>query len=280
MTSMRGFAMPRIRRLVKRYVPARHRHWVGVQLRELRLQRNAIRNGVSPVSVLRHRLLGQLDSLRFKGVRVRTTDPRATQDVARDIWCHGEYDVPGYSPQPGWRIVDIGGNVGLFAMHAASRGARVVSYEPHPQAAACFRANTSRWGVELHQAAVVGTGAGRPMRLYSNPDRDIRHTLTGRDVKTGEPLQDGIDVPTVSLADVLAEPCDLLKVDCEGGEFDIFCNGGDALRNAERIIAEIHLNAGDVQEAVRAVEAAGFVTELRDPEHPSTPYVQLIARRG
>jgi FkbM family methyltransferase len=211
---------------------------------------------------------------------VRTTDPEGTQAVARDIWCHGEYDVPGYKPQAGWRVVDIGGNVGLFAMHAASQGAHVVSYEPHPQSAACFRANTAKWEVKLHEAAVVGTNAGQPMTLYLNPHRVNRHSLLAQDVKTGEALAQGIEVPTVSVSEVLAQPCDLLKVDCEGGEFDIFRNAGDALRNAERIIAEIHLNAGDVQEAVDAVQAAGFVTELRDPEHPETPYVQLLARRA
>jgi FkbM family methyltransferase len=267
------------RETAKRHVKAQHRDRLRWLRRELRLELNAVRSGVSPMSVVRHRLLRQNHGLRFRGISVCSIEPETTWDVARDLWSHREYDIPGFAPEAGWRIIDIGANVGLYAMHAASRGASVVAYEPHPEAARCCRANTTRWDVEVREAAVVGRGSQR-VRLYINPGRDIRNTLMGKDVLSGDLLSAGIDVDTVPLADVLQRPCDLLKIDCEGGEFDIFSNGGEALRNARRIIAEIHLNMGSLDDAVADVERAGFAVAVHESEHLGAPYVQLAATRN
>lgn len=267
-----------VRRVAKRAVPADARDAIRSLLREIRLERTAVRNGVSAGAVLRHRLLRQDDRLVFKGIRVRSPDPAATWLVARDLWSHEEYDVPGFEPRSGWRIADIGANVGLFAMHAASRGATVVAFEPHPSAARCFRANTARWRVELHETAVVGAPTDH-VTLWLNPERDIRHTIIGKDVRTGRPLAEGIEVRAVPIDSVLAQPWDLLKLDCEGAEFEILEHGGDALRRTRRIIAEVHLHAGNPAAATGAVRRAGFDVRLRRSEHLGAPYVQLTATR-
>ena len=272
-------ARSRLRETAKNHVKLEHRDKLRWFRREVRLERAAIRSGVSPAAVARHRLLGRQDSLRYKGVPVQTLDPATTWDVARDLWSHREYDVPGFIPQPGWRVVDVGANVGLYAMHAGSLGAHVVGFEPHPEAARCARANTARWDVQIREAAVTGQPSDR-MTLFISPGRDIRNTLVGTDVNTSDALTEGVEVDTVPLAEALAEPCDLLKVDCEGGEFDIFANGGDALRNAQRVIAEIHLNVGSLDQAVSDLEAAGFNVHVHEPVHDGAPYRQLTAARA
>ncbi len=90
-------------------------------------------------------------------------------------------------------------------------------------------------------------------------------------------MTDSIDVPAVPIAEVLDRPIDLLKVDCEGGEFAIFANAGDRLRNVSRIIAEIHTNAGDPRQALSDVREAGFDATLQGD--PAGELMFLTARR-
>jgi FkbM family methyltransferase len=225
----------------------------------------AVSAGVSPLSYLGHYALGRW-RLRVHGVPVSTRNRRVAWQIANDIYEKREYDIPGFVVQPGWRVVDVGAHIGLFAMLAASRGARVVSFEPHPDSAAHLRANTAKWDVECHEAAVVGAPSG-PLRLYVHPQRDTRNSLVPRDVGDGTALTAAVEVPTVTLAEALGDGCDLLKLDIEGAEFELFTAARDALAKADRIIAELHPFAGDPDDAVRQLEAAGFDVRLRPSIH-------------
>ncbi|MEU0214010.1 FkbM family methyltransferase [Streptomyces sp. NPDC006265] len=235
-----------------------------------------VRNGMSLLSLIRFRM-GLSETLTFHGVPVSVSDNQVTCRVIEDIWMRGEYDLPGLVPQPGWRVVDIGGNVGVFAMLAASRGARVVSYEPFPGAYERLSAHTRKWQVECHHAAVVGRVEG-PARLFVH-QRHTRNTLVPPEPDQAEAFTETtMDIPSVPIAEVLAEPCDLLKVDCEGSEFDLFAHAGNSLRNAARIIAEVHTEAGNPDTLVDHIRAAGFTARLHEP-YPGTPFRLLTAIR-
>jgi hypothetical protein len=112
-----------------------------------------------------------------------------------------------------------------------------------------------------------------------HPARDIRNSLLPRDSADGSDLTDAIDVATLPLAEVLYEACDLLKLDIEGGEFELLAHGGDALRNARRVIAELHPSAGDPAEAVRMLEEAGFDVQVHESIHEAGyPSVTALRR--
>lgn len=231
-----------------------------------------VRRGVSPLSIIRPKLTRNV-GLRFNGVDVRAPDLAVTRDTAWTIWGDGEYEIPGFVPQPGWRVIDIGANVGVYSMLAASRGATVTSYEPHPALFAALQANTAKWGVDCRHAAVVGDANG-PLDLFVNR-RHTRHSLFNQEIETGQPLHERVQVPAVSIDEALSEPADLLKIDCEGGEFDIFAHAA-TLRNADRIIAEVHALVGDPQRALGDVRAAGFDAVLHDAR-PGEPFCLLTA---
>jgi FkbM family methyltransferase len=260
--------MSPVRRLwnsVKTRLPASWQQRYGVARWWAGRATRGIGAGISPVSYVGRYTLGRY-RLRIRGVDVRSSDRRIAWGLCKDIFENREYDVPGLVVQPGWKVVDVGGNVGLFAMLAASRGAQVTSYEPHPALFEHLRANTARWGVECRRAAVVGTPVDS-VELYVHPDRDIRNSVLAQDVEDGSALTEAIEVPAAAVSEVLAEECDLLKIDIEGGEFDVLAGGGPALRRAKRVIAEIHPFAGDPAEAVRLLEQAGFEVELHDSIH-------------
>lgn len=60
-----------------------------------------------------------------------------------------------FSPE-GHSVLELGGHIGSFAVWAIMRGAREVrGFEPHPENAELYRANTRGLPVALHEAAVV-----------------------------------------------------------------------------------------------------------------------------
>ena len=84
-------------------------------------------HGLHPRSLLKYRL-GQLDDLRWRGRALGGPDMKVVWDHAAPIIA-GDYDIPGFAPGLGDRVVDIGASVGVFALFAADRGATVEAYD-------------------------------------------------------------------------------------------------------------------------------------------------------
>jgi FkbM family methyltransferase len=240
------------------------------------------RQGLSLRSQLKARV-GRADgSPRFAGVSLRAPDAVAAWAISRQI-ADGEYAHPGLMPERGERVVDIGANIGVYSLWAARRGARVTAYEPAPSTFLDLVANVSRAShITPVQAAVVGaTPPGQSVTLFLHDERSTRNTLLGREIGTGDTLGRSVEVPAVGIADVLAEECDLLKVDCEGGEFDIFKAADDfSLRRARRIVLEFHRVAGDIQELVDRLASAGFRTAILQGADLDDPFGVIGALRN
>ncbi len=131
-------------------------------------------------------------------------------------------------------IVDIGANIGLFSQMAGALfpGATIHSYEPNSRLHDYLNKNLGQIGGKLFPEA-VGAEAG-----------------TGRSLDTGDSrtgvFEKGGDTPIVSFSTVverLGGTIDLLKIDCEGGEWDIFENPVP-FRNVRTIRMEYHLVDG------------------------------------
>ena len=174
----------------------------------------------------------------------------------------GRYRWPGLTPEPGWRVVDVGANIGVFSLWAERLGAEVSAYEPEPRTFALLVANMAGRRISPKQAALVGKAAPT-VRLYPSELDSTRHTAAGKEIESGEPLRDFGDVPTVTLADVVGSGCDLLKLDCEGAEFDALLGADDdTLRRAKRIVLEFHRVAGSPEVIVERLEAAAMKVDL------------------
>ena len=65
----------------------------------------------------------------------------------------------GITIQPGDCVVDVGANIGLFALEAARRGADVHAFEPMPATFAALDANARAWGDGRIRAHNLALGA-------------------------------------------------------------------------------------------------------------------------
>lgn len=152
----------------------------------------------------------------------RVTFRRCTVDAVfiHSVLINQEYFRPGYAPEPGNTVIDIGGNIGTFTLAAKMLAptARVIVIEPFPDNLHFLRKNIE--GNRLQNVSVVpaaigsASGAGR---LYIAEDGGFHSLVFNRG-------RGFIDVKVVTMAEIFErfglEMCDLLKIDCEGAEFE------------------------------------------------------------
>ena len=168
---------------------------------------------------------------------------------------------------PGGTVVDIGANLGAFALYAARQGAKaVLAYEPNSAAFRCLQRNVEVNGlsdiVRPRQLAVSAV-AGQHVRFPSAPSAYNRIAAEGESGKFET-------VRTTSLAEILARDAaqgiDLLKLDCEGAEYDIlFSTASSDIRRVREIRMEYH-SGRDIVELKAYLRNAGFEMSFFRPD--------------
>jgi FkbM family methyltransferase len=164
--------------------------------------------------------------------------------LIHEIWVEKIYERSGYEIKPGHIVIDIGGNIGAFALWAAgcAPGVSIYSYEPFPQNVEYLEKNAKASKLEnikVFQAAVAGENGERLLRVE---DSWVGHSLSDN-AEEGR----GIKVETITLDNILEQVgrCDFLKIDCEGGEYEIFYSSKpETLRKIDRIVCEYHDGTG------------------------------------
>lgn len=166
----------------------------------------------------------------------------------------GCYDVPGLTLSAGARVLDIGANVGAFAVWAAARwpGCEIHCYEPHPENAKLLRQNARAIpNCTTYELAVTDTPGVATLWDGANNcgeaslHRGYEQTDQSRPVDTVRPG---------ALPD-----CDVLKVDTEGCEVEILKGRPTSSR---AIMLEWH-HPGDRWEIGGLLTARGY-TCVRD----------------
>jgi len=182
------------------------------------------------------------------------------------------YGRHGLAIQPGWTVIDVGCATGEFVVHALQQGASVVvAVDPASASLELLRTNlrlndlpTSHVVVEC--AAVVARE--RMMRL---PQKEAG--LRSLHAAATEVRNDSADaVPGKTLSALLkALPdrrCDLVKLDCEGAEFEIILDTPDAVFDRiMRIVMEYHEGSGrDVGELAHCLRRRGYRVTVQESQ--------------
>jgi FkbM family methyltransferase len=193
--------------------------------------------------------------------------------ILQEVCIDDCYGVADLSLAPGDTIIDIGANVGVFTLWVATRNpeVQVIALEPSPRMCAYLRENITRSGARnvtavqsacggaTREAVLFQRGVEAANSLYAQDNYGSRfYPLARTEMLTLDDLFQRFDV----------RRCKLLKMDCEGAEYEILLNASEAtLRRIERISMEYHvgLNAHTPQELARFLMSNGFDVQVLDP---------------
>lgn len=167
----------------------------------------------------------------------------------------------------GRQVVDIGANIGDSAIYFALRGATsVVALEPYLSnfKLALMNINSN----QMNQVQVLNEAAGASKVVYVDPTTPQSGSTKLVDAKVGSRI-------TVNSLDSLVERFAIrnavLKVDCEGCEYDLMKESSlDALRAFDEVIMEFHDGSDFL---VKQLRRADFVPRLHQVH-----YVKVAGR--
>jgi len=166
--------------------------------------------------------------------------------------------------------IDIGANVGLFTEWVLDRfgnDTRIIAVEPNSKACLSFESmHSGKENVTLDKLAVTSTD-GETIKLMINPENTLISSIEGN----GEGYSDFEEIQTISLKGILKKynlkEVDLLKVDVEGAEYDIFSSAdGEVFRKFKHLLIEFHNSQGRAPALISKIVSAGFEIDLRDDD--------------
>lgn len=174
-------------------------------------------------------------------LRLGTSDAH----VFRQVFGDREYDVPGL-PERANVIFDLGSNIGLAALFFTDKypGAKIISVEPDPDNFSMLLKNTAGVsGVKTEQAAVWHTSGTISFATRSETGEDLG-AWGGQTLEAAAPSQSAVSVQAVSIPDLMSrhgvERIDVLKVDIEGAELELFSRDASWLDRVDMVLVETH----------------------------------------
>jgi FkbM family methyltransferase len=235
--------------------------------------KNLIRYVENWPAYLLFKMLGRQESFRFQlrntfSVTVkRRMLPSFKESFFDSIYLRALPDSLLTRRQP--LIVDIGANAGFFALNMFYHfpGARVLAFEPVPynfDILKRYQAHYPDFDLQVFQEAV----SGEDTTLVLNLSKLDGYT-TMASVFESESRSFCLEVPAVSLQTMMntrqIDQIDLLKLDCEGAEYDILYKAPDeVLQKISSMSIEAHQGSNDLESlsALQAyLQSKGFVTQ-------------------
>ncbi len=178
-----------------------------------------------------------------------------------NVWIVEEYKKDGFEINEDAVVIDVGSHVGIFSVYVSQfcRNGQILSFEPVNHNFKLLQEN-----VELNKLAnvkafnVAVAGKKDRIKIYHNDDQ-AAYTIYGNG-------QNYTETDAVPLKEILdsnhIEKCDLLKLDCEGAEYEILASLPDEyFRRINRICMEYHPinNGGErVIELTTRLEKLGY----------------------
>ncbi|KUK46297.1 MAG: Methyltransferase FkbM family [Anaerolinea thermophila] len=210
-------------------------------------------------------------------VVLRKSGLRLVARGAMDIWAIKEtfldafYIRYGVPIKDGWTVVDIGAGIGDFSIYAAHANpqTKVFAFEPFPESYHLLERNIALNSIEnvfpfeaaiWSQAGVLHLDnlSGEPLQIIS---KEMHSTKKGNNV---------IKVRALTLSQVFEahaiDKLDLLKLDCEGAEYEILSGASpEVFKKIERIIMEYHdIDGHHHDQLVSLLERQGFRVYCHD----------------
>lgn len=199
-------------------------HWLKRAFTVLLVERRLPYRVSVWVDTVANRLGFRHKMVRAAGFRVRVRRQTCDEEFVQNIIVNHEYTPPGFGIGKNDVVIDVGGNIGTFALLAAreASGGCVFAFEPNRENFELLRDNLAINRTENVSAvhAAVAAGAGS-VKLFTAPQGGFHSVLIDRAVAAEQYEL----VESVGLKDIFdtyrIDRCDFLKIDCEGAEYDI-----------------------------------------------------------
>lgn len=188
-----------------------------------------------------------------------------------EVFCREVYRLAlsGLKKQP--MVVDIGANVGYFSLYLLFKvpEARVLAFEPLPVNAKLLeqhkKANNISDELTIEQSAVYGTEDRIQIHFNNTLDFSVGASILNR-----EDTNEVMDIKAYSLPEIFEsfalDHVDLMKIDCEGAEYNILYNcPAETFAKIDRLAIETHawVEEGRVEELVSFLEKQGYSVKLK-----------------
>lgn len=173
----------------------------------------------------------------FVTLRTRSTDLMALTNV----WLTKEYSRSDFEIKDNDLVIDVGSHIGLFALLASKRckNGKIFCYEPMRNNYELLLKNLNYNHISnVFPFNVAVSSHERKVRIYLNSDQ-AGHSMY---VETESFLEIQSTTLKKILDDNKIKKCDLLKIDCEGAEYEIIeSTTPEDLHRIDKIIIEYHL---------------------------------------
>jgi amino acid adenylation domain-containing protein/FkbM family methyltransferase len=245
------------------------------------------------------------------GTAIAHLNAAETQVMYEEIFVRGEYFKHGIELPRDACVIDVGANIGLFALFAARRApnARIFALEPIPAAHAMLTLNARIHGMQLTALDCAAGASAQTAAFTYFPHFTV---MSGRYADTGEEVAimrrmlaessaldspqidelladrlecEVLDRPVRTISEVIAEyglDCvDLLKVDAERSELDVLAGiAEDDWPKIRQLVMEVHGGQPRTAEVRASLERLGFgVVVDEDEVKRGSGLYNLYARR-
>jgi FkbM family methyltransferase len=209
------------------------------------------------------------EPLDVAGLRVSFASLYFLRWMYRSIFVREDYRWRRSAATP--TVIDAGANSGLATLYfkAVCPGARIICFEPDPEAIRLLRANVQANAladVEIHDVALSADGGA--LRLYHDPHvaADPAQSVSRAFLEAQRERREGTarSFPAERLEPWLRGPVDLLKLDTEGSEGPVLASVHHRLDNVRELRVEYHgLEGGHrLRDLLDVIAAAGMTYEV------------------
>ena len=183
------------------------------------------------------------------------------EGLSPDIWSVFGLDEYSFLKVENQIVIDIGANMGDSPIYFALNNAKkVIALEPYPYLYNIALKNIKKNNID-DKITLLNAGYGQDSNIKLDPD--FENERGGSALKA---FDNGIDIKTLSLNTILNDyniDNAVLKMDCEGCEYNLIKEDNNTLKKFKRIQVEYHYGYEKLKEKL---EDAGFNVTYSEPK--------------
>jgi FkbM family methyltransferase len=187
------------------------------------------------------------------GLSITAPPKEPILNLFREIWVERCYEPRAYETTPSSLgvVIDIGAHAGTFTLWVKKHWPlmRVIALEPSDRMFWCLRENVKNNLLQNVTPLQIGCAGQSGVRLLYSRGNEAMNTMYARDNYESNPIFKQ-HMKVWSLNDLFdrlqINNCKLLKLDCEGAEYEILLNAGEeTLSKIDCISMEYHVGLNE-----------------------------------